>query len=215
MIRAGAPAPRASAGVVLLHGRGGSAADMLSLAEGLALPDVAFLAPEAPGNSWWPTSFLAPMDQMAPFVSAALATVDRALAALVAEGLPRRRLHLLGFSQGACLALEAFARQGAGLGGVLAFSGGLVGTSDAPGGPDAALYGHRPKALDYRTDLAGGRVWISVHAEDPHIPLTRMQDSARTLARLGATVATHVEPGPGHAVFAEDIAAARALLQGA
>jgi predicted esterase len=174
MQRAGPPAGRARAGIVLVHGRGGSAADILGLMAHAALPDVAAIAPEAPGRSWWPTSFLAPMAQMEPFVGAGLAALREAVARLEADSLPRGRIWLAGFSQGACLALESFARDGAGLAGVFAMSGGLVGRADAPGGPQPALYGHAPKRLAYPGRRDGAQVWISVHKRAAHIPLQRV-----------------------------------------
>ena len=210
MRRAG-PSRNATAGIVLLHGRGGSAADILSLMSHAALPDVAAIAPEAPGNSWWPTSFLAPSAQMEPFVTAALAQVTDAIETLRSEGIPEARIWLAGFSQGACLAAEAYARMGENLAGLLAFSGGLVGTADADGPPDPALYNHRPKRFDY-TGQRKGRVWLSVHERDPHIPLARLQDSATTLTALGAAVETKVYPGAGHGVMRDDISALRRLL---
>jgi predicted esterase len=196
----------------MLHGRGGSAADILSLADHAAIPDVARIAPEAAGNSWWPTSFLAPSEQMEPFVARGLAAVRGAVAELEAGGLDRGRIWLLGFSQGACLALEAFARGGAGLAGVIAMSGGLVGTADAEGGPSDALYRHRPKAFGYAGSRAGADVWISCHERDPHIPLARVGESAAVLKGMGATVETRLYPGAGHGVMQDDIAAIRARL---
>jgi predicted esterase len=211
--RAGASPARARHGVIALHGRGGSAADILSLVAHLGLPDVAAAAPVAPGNSWWPTSFLAPAAQMEPFVGHGLAAVAAAIAELEAEGLSRGRIWLLGFSQGACLALEAFARQGDGLAGVFGLSGGLVGTADAGGPGLAELYGHAPKRFDYagRRDAA---VWLSVHERDPHIPLARVTETERVLSAMGADVARRVYPGAGHGVTAEDVAAIRARLNG-
>ena len=205
------PTHGATAGIVLLHGRGGSAADILSLMDHAALPQVAAIAPEAPGNSWWPTSFLAPTAQMEPFVTRALAQVDQAIATLEGDGIPRGHIWLSGFSQGACLAAEAFARQGAGLAGLLAFSGGLVGTADAPGDPSDALYGHRPKRFDY-TGKREGRVWLSVHERDPHIPLQRVRETANSFVALGATVETRIHPGAGHGLMQDDLAALRHLL---
>lgn len=202
----------ASAGIILLHGRGGSAADILSLLDHAALPDVAALAPEAEGRSWWPTSFLAPESQMAPFVQAGVAAVETAVAELLAQGLPRDRIWLGGFSQGACLAVEAFARKGEGLAGVFAFSGGLVGLADR-GAMSPALYGHADKSFDY-SQRRTGRVWISVHERDPHIPLKRVEDSAVALRAIGAEVTRHIYPGAGHAVMREDIAALRSALNG-
>lgn len=214
MQRAGAPAGRARAGIVLAHGRGGSAADILGLLAHAALPDVAAIAPEAPGRSWWPTSFLAPTAQIEPFVAAGLAALRDAVATLEAEGLPRDHIWLAGFSQGACLALEAFACDGAGLAGVFGMSGGLVGRGDAPGGSQATLYGHAPKRLDYPGRRDGAQVWISVHQRDPHIPLQRVQDSAAALTAMGATVETRIYPGEGHGVMQDDLAALRLRLNG-
>ncbi|MFN3936473.1 MAG: alpha/beta hydrolase [Gemmobacter sp.] len=202
----------AAAGLVLLHGRGGSPGDMLSLLETAALPEVAAAAPEAPGNSWWPTSFLAPTDEMERFVVRGCASVEKAVAALVARRLPRNRIWICGFSQGACLALEYFARSGGGLAGVLAFSGGLVGTADAAEATEPELYGHRPKRFDYAGRRAGSDVWISVHERDPHIPLRRARESAAVLRDLGADVTLLIHPGGGHAVMQSDLSALRARL---
>lgn len=213
MIRNDVAPDGARAGIVLVHGRGGSARDMLGLLPAAAIAEVAAIAPEAPGNSWWPTSFLAPAAVIGPHLDRALAAVRAAVGALEAGGLPRDRIWLCGFSQGACLALEAFARDGAGLAGVLAFSGGLVGTSDAAGGAEAALYGHAPKRFDYAGRRAG-HVWISVHARDPHIPLARVKDSAAVLSALGAEVATEIYPGAGHGVMPADLAQLRLRLAG-
>lgn len=211
--RAGADPARAKAGLVMLHGRGGSAADILGLLDHAGLPDVAAVAPEAPGNSWWPVSFLSPSATLEPFVAAGVSAAMAAAAELEAAGLPRGRIWLLGFSQGAGLALEAFARDGAGLAGVFGLSGGLIGTGDADGPATDALYGHRPKRFDYAGQRAGG-VWLSCHDHDPHIPMARVQETARVLGGLGADVETRIYPGAGHSVMREDIAAMRARLNG-
>lgn len=204
MRRAG-PVTGARAGLVLLHGRGASSADILGLARAAGLQDVAIIAPDAPGGTWWPTSFLAPSAVIEPHVQAAVAAVGAAVAQLEADGLARSAIWLAGFSQGAGLALETFARIGEGLAGVLAPSGGLVGTSDAPGTPDPALYGHTPKRFDYPGRRDGARVWISVHEQDPHIPLSRVRESRMVMQALGAEVESAVYPGHGHSVMAEDL----------
>ncbi|WP_375688648.1 alpha/beta hydrolase [Pseudooceanicola sp. LIPI14-2-Ac024] len=212
MRRAGAAEGRAGAGIILAHGRGGSAADILSLLDHAGLPEVAGFAPEAPGQSWWPTSFLAPMAAMQAPLEAGLAAMRKGVAAAEAEGIPRDRIWLGGFSQGACLALEAFARDGDGLAGVLAFSGGLVGTGDAGGAPDEVLYGAHAKRFDYAGRRDGAKVWISVHERDPHIPVKRAEDSAAVLRGMGADVRFEVYPGAGHAVMQMDISAMRGAL---
>jgi len=213
MRRAGAPAGRARSGMVLLHGRGGNAADILGLLDALALPEVAGIAPEAVGNSWWPTSFLAPSAQMEPFVIRGLEAVRQGVAELEGGGLPRGRIWLGGFSQGACLALEAFAREGAGLAGVFGLSGGLVGTGDAPG-PQAGPGRFGDKLFAYPGRREGARVWISVHESDPHIPLERVARSAEVLAEMGAEVGRATHPGAGHGILASDLAAMRQRLNG-
>ncbi len=212
MIRAGAAAGRARAGLVLLHGRGGSARDILGLADALALPDLAVIAPEAPGRSWWPVSFLSPSAVMEPPLAQALAQVAGAVQALKADGLAPAQIWLAGFSQGAGLALESFARMGEGLAGVFGLSGGLIGTSDAPGEPTADLYGHADKRFDYAGRRDGAKVWMSVHEQDPHIPLARVRTSAEVLRALGAEVSLHVAPGAGHSILPQDVARMRALL---
>jgi predicted esterase len=149
---------------------------------------------------------------MEPFVAAGLAAVRDGVAALEARGLSRGAIWLAGFSQGACLALEAFAREGEGLAGVLGFSGGLVGLADqGPGLP--ALLGHADKKLDYPGNRSGA-VWISVHQRDPHIPLKRAEDSAAAFRAMGADVRVQIYPGAGHGVMREDIFALRQALNG-
>lgn len=208
MIRAGVSPETARAGVVALHGRGGSGADILSVLDAAGLTGVAGLAPEAPGHSWWPTSFLAPTAQIEPHVQRGIAAATRAIAELERAGLPRSRIWLMGFSQGACLALETFARAGDGLAGVLAFSGGLVGTADT-GAPTPALYGQADKTLTYPARRDGAQVWLSVHENDPHIPLKRVTDSQAALTAMGANVQGRIHTGPGHAILPDDLAALR------
>lgn len=211
MRRAG-PTTGARTGIVLAHGRGGSAADILGLLAHAGLPEVAAIAPEAPGGSWWPTSFLAPQGVIGPHADRAVATMGQAIATLEAEGIARDAIWLGGFSQGAVLALETFARAGEGLAGVFALSGGLIDTGDAGMTPDPALYGHAAKRFDYPGRRDGARVWLSVHEQDPHIPLARVRDSATVLAGLGAEVTTQIYPGQGHAVMRADIERLRFLL---
>jgi phospholipase/carboxylesterase len=163
-------------GLVLVHGRGATAEGILDLGLALALPDLALAAPQAPGMTWWPTSFLEPAAQMEPYVERGMAAIDAAIDALVEEGLSRDRIALAGFSQGGCLALEYAARRG-GVTAVFGLSAGLVGTGDAEGPATDALYGFGPKAFDYATRLDGVPVEITVHERDPHIPLARAQES--------------------------------------
>lgn len=214
-MRAGAAAPTARAGIVLAHGRGGYSDDILRVFHQLGLHDVAVIAPQAPGNSWWPSSFLAPMPQLRPDVEASLVTMNAAISTLMADGLLPSQIWLGGFSQGACLALETYARHPATLAGVFGLSGGLVGTADAGDEPQADLYGNLPKAFEYPSRRDGGRVWLSVHARDPHIPLRRVEDSAFVLDAIGADVRVQIHPGAGHAVLREDLVVMRDWLASA
>lgn len=211
MRRAG-PLTGARTGIVLAHGRGGSSGDILGLLALAGLPDVAAIAPDAPGGSWWPTSFLAPMAVIGPHADRAVAVMAEAIGALEAEGIARSSIWLGGFSQGAVLALETFARKGEGLAGVFGLSGGLLGTGDAEGGASEALYGHAPKRFDYPGRRDGAKVWMSVHERDPHIPLARVRESATVLTALGAEVVTQVYSGAGHAVMREDVERLRMWL---
>lgn len=211
MLTGGKTPSQAAFGLVLLHGRGAGAADIMGFADALALPDLALIAPEAKGLSWWPTSFLAPEAQMQPYVDAGLAQVDQAVKALEAGGLPRHRIGVLGFSQGGCLALEYLARMGAELGFGVALSAGVVGKSDA-GAPDPALYGHADKTLDYATDLTGTSIYMSCHEADPHIPLKRFADSTTVVEALGATVSARTKHGQGHGIDEADVVAVRKML---
>ena len=199
-------------GLVLVHGRGGSAADIMGLGRALALPNLAFVAPEAPNNTWWPTSFLAPMGQMTPFVDHGIAAVIATISALESQGLSRDRIAIAGFSQGGCLALEYGARMGDGMAGIFGLSAGLIGTEDTSDGPDDALYGFAPKQFDYTARLTGMPVAITVHDQDPHIPLKRAQDSAAVFEKLGANVMFDITAGAGHAITQAGITALRAAL---
>jgi len=195
---AGAPLWRAPVAVVLVHGRGATAESMLPLADVLALPDLAYLAPEAPGNTWYPLTFLAPLARNEPYLSNSLARIGRIVEDLMRSGLTQERIALLGFSQGACLSLEFAARHGGRFGAVVAFAGGLI-------GPDM-------RGRDDRHSLDGTPVFIGCAEADAHIPAERVVESAAHLEALGAVVAYRLYPGSAHAVNDDEIANARRLL---
>ncbi|GBF05449.1 phospholipase/carboxylesterase [Deinococcus aerius] len=191
---AGRPLGEARVAMVLLHGRGGTARDILSLADELNLSAFAYLAPQAEGNSWYPLSFLAPVERNQPHLDRALATVDAVLNELEARGIPARNVVLGGFSQGACLALEYASRTGRRLGGVAALSGGLI-------------------TLDRAGDLGGLPVFMGVAPDDAHIPLTRFRESAAHLRSRGAQVDDRVYPGLGHTINGDELDAVRRMMQ--
>ena len=212
VLAAGAPPARARLAMVMLHGRGGSPEDMAGLAGRLALPDVAVLAPEAAGRSWWPDSFLAPLEANEPGLSSALSVVAGLLDALALAGFGAERVALAGFSQGACLAVEAAARRPAPFRAVAALSGGLMGMAEADGAPSPALHGRADKLFDYAGSLGGAPVLLAVHERDPHIPLARVRRSAEVLGAMGGAVETTVLPGAGHGVVADEAAWLRGRL---
>jgi phospholipase/carboxylesterase len=194
VLRAGPPPGEASVGVVLVHGRGDSAQGILSLVDPLrerGAPDVAFLAPDATGNTWYPQRFMESIERNQPYLGSALAVLDRTVEALEAEGLPRERIVVAGFSQGACLALEWVARAGGAFGGVVALSGGLIGSDVDPA--------HYPRRLD------GTVAFLGCSDVDGHIPETRVHASARQIQAQGAQVITRIYPGMAHTVNDDEL----------
>jgi predicted esterase len=195
---AGEPLEAARAAMVLLHGRGASAADILTLVPELDEGGFAYLAPQAEGGSWYPFSFLAPLDQNEPYLTWSLETIG-ALLAQIGQHIPPERTILLGFSQGACLALEFAARHARRYGGVVGLSGGLFGPDGTP----------RP----YSGSLGGTPVFLGCSDVDPRIPAARVRESAEVLGRLGGAVTTRLYPGMGHTINQDEIAAVRAMMR--
>ena len=204
---AGPPPEMARGGVVLVHGRGAEAAGMLSLADTFGLDDVAYRAPQAHGFTWYPNSFLAPVSSNEPWLSSAIRAVSAAVRDLEHAGVPADKIVLVGFSQGACLALETAARDPRRLGGVVAFSGGLIGSGQKPGGvpPD-------DKVFEYEGSFDGTPIFIGCSDVDSHIPVSRVHKSSDVLRGLGAEVTERIYPGMGHTVNDDEIAFVRSLL---
>jgi predicted esterase len=195
------PAPSESGlAAVLLHGRGGSAEDMLSLAGELSVRNVTYVAPEAAGHTWYPYSFLMPVDQNEPHLSSALRLVSGVLHDLDRQGVPSERVALVGFSQGACLALEFAARHARRYAAIIGLSGGLIG----PPGTERAYLG----------TFDGTPVFLGCSDVDPHIPLARVDESAAVFRRLGGAVDKRIYPQMGHTVNRDELDAARTLLGG-
>ncbi len=195
---AGQPLGTATKALIMLHGRGGSAADILSLASHLRVADFALLAPQAAQNSWYPQSFLAPPAQNEPYLSAALASVAQAAAEAARHGIGPANLYFLGFSQGACLTLDYVARHAQRYGGVVAFTGGLIGDRVYP--------------ENYGGDLAGTPIFIGTSDPDFHVPVERVRASTALLTGLGAAVTEKVYSNMGHTISREEIDLANALI---
>lgn len=188
----------AAAAVILIHGRGANAPDILSLADPLGGKTVAYVAPEATGNVWYPERFLVPTAANEPHLSSALGVVEDLAKGLVEAGVPYERLAIAGFSQGACLALEFAARHPRRYGAVIGFSGGLIG-SDAE--------------IERRVgDLEGTPVFLGCSDVDFHIPVERVHASARILSALGGAVTERIYPGMGHTINDDEIAFAAAMI---
>lgn len=184
--------------MILVHGRGASAADILGVADELAASDIAYLAPDAPGRTWYPHSFLVPLEQNEPFLSTALQTLDAIVTDVGRQGVTADRVGFLGFSQGACLSLEYVARHARRYAAVIGFSGGLIGP---PG-----------TAREYAGTLDGTPVFLGCSDVDPHIPLARVHESRDVLTALGARVDARIYPGMAHTINRDELDAARALL---
>jgi len=199
ILRAGATSGAATAAIVLLHGRGASAEDILTLGPMLTnAPHIAFVAPQAAGHTWYPLSFMAPREANEPFVTSALAKVDAVVRSLEAEGLARDRIIIAGFSQGACLTSEYLASHPARYAAAIAFTGGLIGALAAD--------------LTHTGSLAQTPVLLASGDPDPHVPWTRVEETARELHRMGAIVTAKRYPNRPHTIGADELALAQQLI---
>jgi len=201
LYRAGAPLDQASGAVILLHGRGGAARDILTLSRALAPANVpiAFFAPQAANSAWYPQSFLADRDLNQPFLDSALARVQSVIALALAAGIPLDRIVLAGFSQGACLATEFIATHPARYAGLIAWTGGLIG----PQGSDVTHTG----------DLAGTPALFASSDPDQWVPWARVEESAKIFTSMGAQVTLRRYPDKPHSVSGEEIELARKLIE--
>jgi predicted esterase len=196
---AGEPVSRARAAMLMVHGRGATAESILSLAYEFDQPGFAYLAPQAADNTWYPNRFLVPLAENEPWLSSALAFVGEVLAEIVNAGIPPERVMLLGFSQGACLTLEFAARNVRRYGGIVGFSGALIGPDDTP--------------RDYAGSLAGTPVFLGCSDIDFHVPKERVDQTAAVLSRLGGAVTERLYPNMDHTINQDEIDFVRDLMQ--
>ena len=200
LLEAGTPIDQAAGALILLHGRGGNAEDMITLGRALTNEHLALLAPQAPGNTWYPFSFLAPRLQNEPYLSSALRQVEAALARAISSGLKPSQVSLCGFSQGACLATEFVARHPQRYGALIAFTGGLIGPLEEP--------------ISLTGDLAGTPALLSSGDPDPHVPWKRVEQSGELLTGIGGKVTLRRYPGRPHMVLPEEVEEGKRLLSG-
>jgi predicted esterase len=216
---AGRPLGESRAAVIMLHGRGAGPENILDLVPQLDRPAFTYLAPAAAGRTWYPYSFLAPREQNEPGLSSGLRVIGSLVDDLVGRGIRREHIVLLGFSQGACLTAEFAFEHPARYGGVVIFSGGVIGVGSVrPTGqtrpPDAGSV--RPTGQTRPPDadgpFAGTPVFFGCSDTDAHVPKSRVDESAALFTRLGAQVVERIYPGMGHLVNDDEILAARTIM---
>lgn len=195
---AGAAPAVAKGALILLHGRGGTAANIIGIANELDVEGFAIYAPQATNQSWYPTSFLAPDAQNQPALDSALSIVDQVVQRVLADGIPVHKIYFLGFSQGACLTLEYITRHAQAFGGAVAFTGGLI--------------GERINLDNYTGDFIGMPVLITTGNPDPHVPLTRVEESVKLLKSMDAAVTLKVFNGRPHTISQPEIELANSTI---
>jgi phospholipase/carboxylesterase len=191
LTESGLPLTEASRALIMVHGRGSSAWDILSLAKEFRLDDFYIVAPQATNSTWYPFSFLAPIQQNEPWLTSALDVLNQITATILNAGIPPERIYVLGFSQGACLTLEFASRNPREWGGVIAFTGGLIGDK---------IYKE-----NYNGDFKRAKVFIANSDNDPHVPLKRSEESAMLMEKMGADVRLKIYPNMAHTITASEI----------
>ena len=190
-ITAGKKLEEATKVMIMLHGRGASAEDILSLAGHFQVRDFALIAPQATNHTWYPYSFLAPPSENEPWLSSALSLVKEIVDEVKAKGIKSENIYFAGFSQGACLTLEFVTRNATKYGGVIAFTGGLIGDKIYTG--------------NYSGDFSGTNIFIGTSDPDPHVPVTRVNDSTTVLEKMNSNVTTKIYPNMGHTINQDEI----------
>jgi phospholipase/carboxylesterase len=198
IISAGKKLSEATKVLIMLHGRGASAEDILTLSAELYVKDFALLAPQATHHTWYPYSFLAPPQQNEPWLSSAIALLKEIVDDVHQAGILSEQIYFSGFSQGACLTLEFVTRYARRWGGVAAFTGGLIGDK---------IYNHL-----YQGDFEETPVFIGSSDPDPHVPVQRVEDSADLLRKMNAKVTAQIYPDMGHTIIRDELNKANTLI---
>lgn len=184
--------------VIMVHGRGAAPRNILDLVPSLGRPGFTYLAPAAANNTWYPYSFMAETARNEPGLSSALDVLDRLVNDVVARGIRKDHIVLLGFSQGACLTSEFAVRHADRYGGVILFTGGLI-------GPPGTAWNHPGS-------FGGTPIFLGSSDPDPHVPKDRVDESAAVFTRMGAAVTERIYPGMGHTVNDDEIAHAQGVM---
>ncbi len=198
IVYSGKPLESAKKALILIHGRGATAESMLPLADHLDLDGFAVLAPQAARNTWYPYSFLMPAEKNEPWLSGALDLLGDIVKDLEAEGFSSEQIYIAGFSQGACLSLEFAARNARRWGGIIAFTGGLIGQSI--------------NTANYQGSFADTPVYIATSDPDPHIPVERARQSADIIRDMHARVKLEIFDDIGHTVIPAELEAVNAFV---
>ena len=198
IVAAGKKLQDAAKALIMIHGRGGSAEDILSLAGHLQVKDFALLAPQASNNSWYPYSFMAPPSQNEPWLSSALSLLKETVNDVIAHGIAEENIYFTGFSQGACLTLEFVTRNATKFGGVAAFTGGLI--------------GDKVYRDNYKGDFNSTPVFIGSSNPDPHVPVERVYATTNVLKEMHADVTEKIYENMGHTINQDEIDLANKLV---
>jgi predicted esterase len=199
VIHYGALLDEAKAAMIMIHGRGASAQDILSLAYEIDNDEVAYIAPQAKDNTWYPYSFLTPIERNEPDLSSGLSVIDSIVNMVLQKGFTSEQIYLLGFSQGACLGLEYAARNPRAYGGIFGLSGGLIGET--------------LNQNNYLGNLEGTEVFLGCSDIDPHIPIHRVNETEMIFKSLGANVTKRIYKGMAHTVNQDEIQFIKSLIQ--
>jgi phospholipase/carboxylesterase len=198
IVKTGQPVHEAKKAIIMLHGRGASAESIIGLADHLQLKDAAIYAPQATNHSWYPYSFMAQVNSNQPALDSALQLIDETVSAALADGFTKEQIFILGFSQGACLTLEYTCRNAGRYGGIIAFTGGLI--------------GQQLDLANYKGNFDNTPVLITTGDPDPHVPVSRVEESISLLKNLGAVVTSKIYKGRAHTIQPEELKLADELL---
>ncbi|WP_158797509.1 alpha/beta hydrolase [Pedobacter sp. L105] len=191
IVTAGVALEKAKSAMIMIHGRGASAESMVPLAQYLQIEDVAIFAPQASKHSWYPTSFIEPVELNQPALDSAVELIDGLVKDIISAGIPADKIYFLGFSQGACLSLEYVTRNARKYAGIIAFTGGLI-------GKDLQME-------NYKGDFGQTTILITTSDPDFHVPLKRVKESAAIMEKMNARIHVVAYPGKQHTITNEEI----------